>query len=170
MMRSLFLLAILVALVAFAFKEPDQSAVEFARDVGAEAKEALTPAKPKAPSPAPTRKVAAEDAFAKDLKKSLEAAKEAWEEATEPRPAQAPRGKPLPARLDAPDLGVLPARTDVDPSPPALPRMPVETRALAETGASEGGVAPSQTKTRPPSLAELTTYYEEASRLLEAIK
>ncbi len=192
MIRTLFLFAILFTLVAIAFKEPDQSAWDFAQDVGTKARDAVTtPESHITGLGAELEESEDPTSFENLVGKSLEKAKAELEdtfragEKREPtRQAQPPRkAQEAPASLDDDPISppgaakAGPGDTKVLPPPrvPAGPKMPAAPVKPVEKGTIGKSLANKQDQTSPASskrkaIVKVTTYYENASRLLEAIK
>lgn len=192
MIRTIFLSAILFTLVAIAFKEPDQSAWDFAQDVGTKARDAVTTSESHITElGAELQKNEDLTSFENLVGKSLEKAKSEWEDAVraeeKSRPSHQaqtsgqaqkpptsfghePNSPPRTSETGSGDMKALPApRVPAGPEMPAAPVEPVEKQAIGRIAANKEGQSPPASGNRK-AIVELTTYYENASRLLEAIK
>ena len=192
MIRTLFLFAILFTLVAIAFKEPDQSAWDFAQDVGTKARDAVT-----APESHITglgaeleegkNPISFESLVGKSLEKAKAELEDTFRAEENRRPARqaqsSPKAQETPAAIDdgpiSPpgatktgpgDAKALPApRVPAGPKMPAAPVKPVEKRTIGKVLANKQDKTPPASSKRK-AIVKVTTYYENASRLLEAIK
>ena len=192
MIRTLFLFAILFTLVAIAFKEPDQSAWDFAQDVGTKARDAVTNPESHITGLGAELKESEDPiSFESLVGKSLEKAKaeledtfRAEEKSGPARQAQSsPKAQETPATIDddpiSPpgatntgpgDTKALPSpRVPAGPKMPAAPVKPVEKRTIEKSLANKQGQS-SPASSKRKAIVKVTTYYENACRLLEAIK
>jgi hypothetical protein len=198
MIRSLFLIAILVTLVAIAFKRPEQSALEFAQEVTEKTQAtmaakmpeslkpvALVPIPTIALAPPPSKKPMLEitdriEIAIKGAEEGQSAAKKSTVE-TSPTAVMPPIPKldPPPAPLNLPaaplmERLLLPKATASKPiDVPSMPSAPIARVAMEPLGRSETLGAKIVTKPlrfSDPGLNEVRANLENAARLLAGVK
>lgn len=198
MIRSLFLIAILVTLVAIAFKRPEQSALEFAQEVTEKTQatmaakmpqslkpEALAPIPTIALAPPPAKKPMLEiaDKIEIAIKGAVEgqsASKKSTIEAS-PTAVMPPIPKldppPAPANLPAaPSMErlLLPKATASKPiDVPSMPSAPIARVAMEPLDRSEtlgAKIVPKPLRFSDPGLNEVRANLENAARLLAGVK
>ena len=185
MIRSLFLIGILVILAAIAFKKPDQTALEFAREVSGKAQATLTAQSPQtdaeskpqnnsggvnqAAHPRPKKW----DEISKKLQAAIEKADKMPSPPDVPLAPRKSTKPPLPATksmVRKPPVEIA-ARSSIAPSKMPTVLVPnVEVKSLREgihpeRGPVTGALAPTR-----PDLTEVRLNLENAARLLSEVK
>jgi hypothetical protein len=198
MIRSLFLIAILATLVAIAFKRPEQTALEFAREVGEKTQATVVaklpePLKPKSFAPGPKIALAPLPAKKREPEitgKTVITSRETEErQSTSRKSASGPssvaavlpirKRDPLqvPARPPAPpsmERLLLPKATTSKPvDVPTVPRAPIErvqTEPLARIETAGAKISTKPLRFSDPGLNEVRANLENAARLLAGVK
>ena len=192
MIRSLFLIAILVALIAIAFKRPEQTALEFAQEVTEKTQatvaakmpdslkpEALAPGSRIALAPPPVKKprpkiIGKIETAVKRGEARLSATRKS---ATEPSSVAAisptPKLAPPPAAPLMERLLLPKAATSIPVDIPAVPSAPiarVRTEPLVGIETAGSNIATKPLRFSDPGLNEVRANLENAARLLAGVK
>jgi hypothetical protein len=198
MIRSLFLIAILVALVAIAFKRPEQTALEFAQEVTEKTQatvaakmpdplksEALAPGPRIALAPPPVKKPRPkiigkiETAVKRGEARLFATRKSATEPSSVAAISPTPKLDPPPAPANPPaapsmERLLLPkATTSIPVDIPAVPSAPiakVQTRPLVGIETAGSNIATKPLRFSDPGLNEVRANLENAARLLAGVK
>lgn len=197
MIRSLFLIGILMTLVAIAFKRPEQSAIDFAQEMSEKAQATITASlprssEPKAVSLAPLIKQAPPvvDTW-RDIPKKIQTVVKRTEDrmpkakelVKKDRPAILPPPISKQERLARQELlpkapsfeSLLPPKATTTkriegPPLPSAPLLKVATEPLGKLEKTVGNSAARSPKLADPGLLEVRANLENAARLLAAVK
>ena len=172
-MRTLFLLGILAALTIIAFKKPEQTAWDAARDLQAHAKEVIAKAEPPiAETLQPLSKSKAWKDVTETVSKAAKAIKKT--EGSSPSKTDEINDTPIPAhnwnpssRKPAADVMPKPAVSPL-PDIPAVPVAPVQV--VEKLGEPKLPPLPPVRSSVKANYADVKVYYEQANRFLDEIK
>ena len=185
MMRSIFLFGILVVLAAIAFKKPDQTVLEFAREVSATAQGALVASTPqteiKLPvqnpsvgiSQAKPKKIDDWEIISKRIKTAIKKAdKKAISPVTllEPTETATKPQSVTPSTVRKPPTKIVSPSTISPPEMPKVPVAAVNVRPLKQGTVYSHKSSTLDSRSVKSNLTEVRLNLENAARLLSEVK
>jgi hypothetical protein len=198
MIRSLFLIAILVTLIAIAFKRPEQTALEFAQEVTEKTQATVSakmpaPLRPRASASGPRIALAppqvkkAESKIARKIETAIKEAETAQSAVKTPvagpsttaamppipklDPAMALASPPAAPSMERLLLPKATASTPIDvPAVPSAPIARVQMEPLAGIETASAKIATKPLRLSDPGLNEVRANLENAARLLAGVK